>query len=357
MDIMELNNTSTTGLINALDTFATSKGWTTVYKDTNLDQIGLSKDHAHIAIGARLTAFGDQIEAPNYTQTVQRTTVTDRHLVGTVNYSLLASNRKYWGHPARTTPSAKANIYDNANKGAYSSYMLGPYTKVWLISNTAGDYVHIIVKLPSLGTTFRYSHFSFGFLENGTHTSPKIPYVAGCTMNIRETTSAFGNTAYTVNSLLGANNNIEFFKGGHFMTTFGVVNSHATATLDSQYENGITVFKPADVAPTYGLSTDTEGYGWLDYMSDLRSTADEFFIQPMEVTLQLSNDKLYRLGSFPGIYLCELGTRTLESELTIGSKPLRLFPIKQLGRRADTRTGATPKQAPNSGTYGFAYEV
>ena len=368
MPVIELSNVTTTAsLLTNISTQLTTRGWTQVYYNAALEQLGVSKGNSFIALGTQLNAAGTGLQSiPAYTQLISGGAIQDKRMWISVNYSLNATNQKYYDHPGRTGTEARTNQFTGATNREMASinWINPPFPKVFIFTDTTATFMHVAIELPSESSTTRYQFISFGTLDIGDLQVPRPTYAAGSVQNIREEAASVAHSSYTANSL--EQDELGFFAHNQnliLMSTFGSENpTHATLSSDDQLVESdfVPTFYPDDTTSGDVFSSTVHtNCRYLNHMQliENKTYPGGIWREPIPVFYRQARLEALYMGTFPGVYLCKLGTELLATERTYDGRRFYVFPIKQKGLSANTKTGASPTKLPNSGDYGYAFEV
>ena len=212
MAFLQTTSTGWRDLLAIIRSFAVGQGWSVSYDQiTAKGQLGLSKLNCHVAIGS-LRNSGDTADANVFSRTdsVNGGTLTDSIIGLALGTSLTASNTKYWGHPGSIVTTNTDGDLVQVND------LTGPFSNVWLFSDTGGNYIHIVVQ----SALERYTSFSFGNLDVKGATVPRCGYTTGMFHTWWPNNAVFSNnTAYDANDpgdashlwgLVGRNSSVNF---------------------------------------------------------------------------------------------------------------------------------------------------
>lgn len=319
---------------NALTTFLTGAGWTAggtaqapIYTNAN---------------GHKFNVYTDQANRNDY----YGGPFIDRQI--RVNYD-------------RGNIGGTAGQYSNAD--SYSNDWTGPFPNIWFFGT--GEYVHIVVQSAAQ----RYSHLSFGDLDNkGVH-AKKVCFTAGKWWYYWSDQEQYANNS---------NSNSNPFNyppsGSH---EDQILQGSARLGLPDGLVDPSLLFRSGPIEnPAWkqlndrelGKQTGGNNSGqWLDYHCCIQNKAytGGIIVGPMPVfvwnglmnaNLDGRRDVLAFIGEFPDIGMVNMDLLTAGQIINFADDEWQVFPQKQYGSIAATKYGANPQPVCNTWNYGFAYK-
>ena len=336
--LLQTNVLTYDALLTALyTTFALgTDGWTGVYNaiadEGSERQIGFEKGNCHIAIGARSTE--NPIVASG----------NDARLNMALCTALLSGGgqKKYYGHTGSIVTTAT-----DADRVIINDLGETPYANVWFFSGSAKKHIHVVVQ----SSAERFSHFSFGILDNLGQTTPDVAYAVSAYHE-------WWSSGVASNSPASASHKV-----GHF------------------FENPFNLFVPASVLPA-GYPTTPLVYNSSVTQTMIRATTPsdhyqnaagnilDFFLavnnatttggsamMPLPVFFQEAAAVSHvLLGVLPDVRLINMAQYTPAQIVKFGTEEWVVFPWKRKGLRENINGGSNPIQIANTIEYGFAYK-
>ncbi|WLJ71199.1 hypothetical protein [Sphingomonas phage Birtae] len=235
--------------------------------------------------------------------------------------------------------------------------LAGPYPNIWLITDDAATYCHVIVQCAPV----RYAHFSFGDLDDkGIHATP-LPFCSALFWQFWSNSAQFADNnggGNPFNYVVSGSHDIDFTDGTSvvgipaglldttlFFTAGAIPNSSLLSLCDREY------------AKTAGTNNSAR---FLDYFPSISNKAHigGIMLSPMPVVSTAgTNDVRAFIGEYPGVALVNMQGLSPGQTLTFADDDWIVFPWKQFGTAEAMKYGLNPLPQPNSWRYGFAYRV
>lgn len=328
---MKFLNTSAAdfeGFLTALRDFLTTWGWTVLVDDIGNRILEVTNSNGH---DFRLSRTQNVVS--RYDPTVP----------GYVNQNDYRLNLQY-------------QLSDIGLPAAYSTAqvtndMNGPFANLWFITDDAATYCHIIIQ----SSTYRYSHASFGNLDNkGAHAS-LIPYVCGNYYIWWRDFSSLTDNSSDFNDPSSSQHQIGYMAEAQQRIGLpdGIIDP-ALGFADGPIDNPST----RDLSRRFGSksTSDTTTY-WLDFFQGVRNQAytGGVTLAPFPVFVIGSSGNICFVGEIPTIALVSMIGLSPSQVLTFASEEWVVFPMKRYGLPDNMRTGINPLDQTTSVNYGFAY--
>lgn len=328
---MRFTNTSATtfaDLLIAVRNHLSANGWTILVDDTGLGTPALQVTNS----------VGD-----NFLLTTSTTARTDAVSGAFTDHNLLIS-------------------YDAANFGGASGYapavstndMAAPFANVWIISDDAATFCHLICQV----SVSRYSHASFGNLNNrGIHTS-EVSYVVG---NFWEW---WRNNVSPTESITSLNNPSDpdhargfAFEAGRYRLGLpdGLLDpalSFTDGPIDGATARDLCIFYYTGVV---NGNTQTRLLDYFGHINNQGHTGG-VNIAPLPCCVFDSDfTNAAYIGDLPSVGMVNIVGLSPGQVLTFGAEEWIVFPLKQAGTFNASKAGGNPANVPNSVMYGMAY--
>ncbi len=359
MPYLKTSSTEWRNLMTAIKDFAvTTNGWTLDYDDisdggSGLEgQCGISKGNCKLTFGQRLSTPNDDAFYTK-TQGVSGGTVQDAALFFAVNHSITGSLHQFWGHPNGTTNN---NIItgDTDADAVELNDVAGPMSEVHMFSDSSGGHINVVIK----SSEFRWTHLSFGVLDDIGMTTPNVGYV--CATDWEWWEDGASPSSLDCNRPASAQHKIGHFMGpGDNMLLFipDLVVDPALDFTDDDFQTSETrIIHDITATPSDALSG-------ADYMIqhflflDNPTTSGGTSLHALPVMHNSTLGSLFHthLGILPKVRLVSMAGHAAGDEITLSGDTWIVFPLKQIGNQENTATEAFPTKEPNSIEYGFAY--
>lgn len=229
--------------------------------------------------------------------------------------------------------------------------MAGPYPNIWLFTDDAATYCHIIVQCSN----YRYTQMSFGRLDpKGAH-AINLPFVCASYYRWwRHTTDLNDNVHHDVESGFHA---IGYF--GESNLRMGIPDGLLDPALDFTDGNldidGAGNVKNTCHRWTQRTISDTSAY-LLDFFGTTQnhSHTGGVLISPLPIQIYGTGSVAAYVGDIPGIGLVNMTGLSPGQLLTFAGETWMVFPMKQFGLNENAEGGATPIDQVNSTNHGFA---
>lgn len=231
-----------------------------------------------------------------------------------------------------------------------------PFSNVWIISDDAATYCHVIVQVSAA----RYSHATFGNIDNrGIHTA-EVSLVAGMYYEYWRASTVPGSS----NSNLNSPSDGVHTRGITFESTAryrlglpdGLLDPALNFTdgaIDGAVARSLTAYYYTD--PIFSANNATR---LLDYFSNMTNDAytGGVNIAPLPIVVyDAATTNAAYIGDVPGIGLVNMFGLSPGQVLTFGAEEWIVFPQKQMGSYAASQVGSNPINECNSVMYGIAY--
>lgn len=252
-------------------------------------------------------------------------------------------------------PGASARI-------AKTNDMAGPFANVWLITDDAATYCHIIAQTA----TSRYSHTSFGRLDPSDMHSTDIPFAVGVYWQWWRTGTDPNNVSTNQNDPSDTAHEI-----GYFCEDSGSGTNANTTRIgipDGLLDPALFFEDGALELPTLRLNSSRE-YGagvssttpqrLLDFQRLIvnQLATGGTHISPLPVAVQGTTDSLHAfVGVFPGVGAVSMRGLAPGQILTFAGEEWIVFPLKQQGNVANANGGGQATLDCNSAFFGLAYK-
>ncbi len=248
--------------------------------------------------------------------------------------------------------------YQKSDIGAAAGYsavvqtndMAGPYPNIWLLTDDAATYCHIIVQCSN----YRFAQASFGDLDNKSLHAIDVPFCAGNYYKWWRHTAT-----------LSANAHHDPGDGAHSIGYFGEAQLHIgvpDALLDPSLDftdgplDGPSI---VDLSRRFTQRTigDTTAY-LLDFFKCVQNHSHTGSIPISTLPVMVYGDNSVRayIGDLPTVGLVNVTGLAAAQVLTFASDEWIVFPMKQFGLDENAVGGANPQDVANSTNYGFAFQ-
>ncbi len=327
-------------LLGKIRDFAVTDGWTAAYDDVASNgRLGLSKGNCKVSF-----------QSANLTRTdeVNGGTLNDSRIRMALCTAFAGGVTTYWGHTGSLcTGDGDVDTVETID-------LYGPFANVWLFSNAAETHVHVVVQSASN----RYSHLSFGIVDEHGLSQPDVAYVAGNNYVWWPDNSDFtsnnscdfnwpGSSAHNIGYFMEGNQNV-FIPDGLLDPSLGFADGDVmTRSIWGTHNRGWTASE----------SWQNSSSRWADFFLGVNNDVTTGGVPLTTLPLIYSNGSNYVfLGSLPDLRLVNMGSLSPAQEIVYGSDTWMVFPMKQKGERAATNYGANPEPRCNSIEYGFAFK-
>lgn len=339
------SGTTRKDLLTALESFASTNGWTTEYDDITANgELALSQLNCHFAVSdGGVVARSDLINGG---------TVDDGYLNAGLAASITTSNHNYYGHPGSIVTTSgdidKLSVND----------LTGPFSNIYLFtdSSSSSRYIHCVIQ----SSTSRYSFFSIGNLDNLSMSHANIGYMMS-------------------NYYVWWNNHTDYSANASFGPNYIGCTSHGLGLFGSRQTAQLYI--PSGVLDTaLGFPSGAlQIGGWsepfalpifegsqtfnsvpgdlLDHCHLVQndSTTGGAPLWPLPSGYYDSTVGLQCiLGVYPDICFINMTGFYPGEVITYGSDEWQIFPIKAFGQSANANYGASPLPDPNSEFYAMA---
>lgn len=337
MIYLETNAANLNGLLIAIKNFLAANGWTTLVDGTGGGGLALEMTNSN----GHDFKFSSSIQAQ-----------TD-FVTGAFNDRLLKMQLQNGDFGA-------AAGYDATN-WAETNDLVGPFPNVYLFTDDAATFCHCAVQVANK----RYSHFSFGDLDNRGLHALDVPYIVGMYHTYWQEIADVSNGASSFNNWGRASHAIGFFGEGSGNTATRLVVGVPDGVADPLLGFADGPLVSSNVWPTsHRYIQNTFGSGanipasFLDYFMSVDNQGHTggvpIFPLPM---LIYPNDQsaLAHIGDIPAIGLVNMTGLSAAQVLDFAGEEWVVFPFKQYGTIAAAVGGVSPLPLPNSLNYGLAY--
>lgn len=313
------------GLLSAVRDFLAGNGWSVVSSGAGVLIVSNSNGHTY-----RLR-----------TQTANRTDYFQGSFVDTT--LLLEFNRGNTGGAPGTYSSA-----------GDTNDMTGPFTSIWIFTDEDATFCHIVAQTAPV----RYSHSSFGQLDNkGLHEMP-IDFVAGLFWwhwAEQANYSNANNDGNPFNNPNSGRHQVDYTDGTAW---FGIPDGVLDPALF--FTDGPVMAQSWSLCDReYSKTTNVNNTSrFADYFCNVtnKTFAGGIILTPLPVfCAAASQDVMAVVGEFPQMALVNMQGLSPGQTLTFGGDEWLVFPWKQFGTQEAAKYGSNPLPQPNSWRYGFAY--
>lgn len=346
MHFLQTNAVDLNGLLVALKNFLSANGWTILADGTGGGGLALEVTNAN----GHSFKFSSITQNQNvYTPAGAGPTVfVERLLQIAFQKSDIGLAAGYTAKPAKVND------------------MTGPFSNVWLFTDDAASYCHVVMQTANA----RYNHFSFGDIDNKGMHAIQVPYAFGMYHVWWQWTPLYtGNNssacAFT-----------DFSTGSHRIGFY----CEGSATEDINFASDVTrigvpdgLLDPAlgftdgpletqfvrpncsrHTFPTVGGNNTGRPLDYMDHFDNQGYTGG-VPIFPAPVTIKTPNDLVHTLiGEWPGIGSVNVDGLSPGQELDFAGEVWMCFPIKQYGTQAARNNGTNPQPFTNTLNYGIA---
>lgn len=249
-----------------------------------------------------------------------------------------------------------------SSRTAKTNDMAGPFANVWLITDDAATYCHIIAQ----SSTSRYSHASFGRLDpKGMH-EEDLPFAVGVYWQWWRTNADPNNNGSNQNDPADTGHEIGYYCEDSGSS--GTANTTRIGIPDGLLDTGLFFDAGALELPTIRLScsrefgsgiSSTNGQRLLDFqrlvVNQLATGGTN--ISPLPVAVQGTTDSLHAfVGVFPGVGAVSMRGLAPGQVLTFAGEEWIVFPLKQQGNVANANGQGQATLDCNSTFLGLAYK-
>lgn len=253
------------------------------------------------------------------------------------------------------------NAYSDAD--SYSNDWTGPFPNVWFFGT--GEYVHIVVQSAAQ----RYSHMSFGDLDNkGVH-DKKVCFTAGkWWMYWSDRAQYADNPNGNGNPFNNPTSNVHLDQALQGAGRFGVPDGLVDPSLlfrSGPIEN--PAWKQINDREIGRQTGGNNSAQWLDYHCCTlnKGFTGAIIVGPMPVflwngllntNLDGRRDVMAYVGEYPDIGLVNMDLLSAGQIINFGDDEWQVFPQKQYGQLSAIKYQTNPQPVCNTWNYGFAYK-
>lgn len=343
MHFLQTNAVNLNGLLIALKNFLSANGWTVLADGTGGGGLTLEMTNGN----GHSFSFASTTVAQNDYSSGVAVAFNDRLL-------RIAYQKSDIGMAAGYTAKT-ADVND----------MAGPFSNIWLVTDAAATYCHVVTQIGN-----RYSHFSFGDLNNRGLHAVNLPYAFGLTYIYWQ-----WNPWSPANSS-GYNAFIDPSSGNHVIglfceqsTTENIAfsgNCSRVGIPNGLLDPALGFTAGAIEAPILrglanrNLSKDPSGLiggHFLDFLHqyDNQGYTGGVPIFPCSIIVSDVAGAAHTIvGEYPGIGQVNMDGLSPGQELDFGAEQWLAFPFKQAGTYAAMNGGISPQPITNSLNYGVA---
>lgn len=330
---MQMQNTSAANfpaMLTALYTFLTTNGWTGSHTPGSGTATLINSHGQTFALSTQQVARTDVFTGSLTDQYLRMT--YDREIVG--------------GTPGQ---SAQAIMND----------MFGPFPNLWFFTDDAATFCHVVAQCSAS----RYSHGSFGTMDNKGIHAELLPYTAGTFWQFWATSTNITNTTGDGNPFNNPSS------GTHLIPYLDAANNTKIGIPDGLLDPTL-FFTDGPIIDSsllnicdreYALTTGSNNSArFLDYFCcvENKTFTGGVVLSPLPaVSTAGTNDVRAYIGDFPGVALVNMQGLSPGQTLTFADEEWLVFPIKQTGTQEAAKFGSNPLPFPNSWRYGFAYKA
>lgn len=361
MPVVETSASDVGDLLDAIAGFADSIGWTVAWNVTsNGGQVGLSDG------GDLFVAFGRRIDAPSITRNMQHLggTREDVQILGTLATGFSSNERYNGGHPG-----APGGTSSNSTNHAFSNDWGGSFSNVWLMSDAAASYIHVIAQR---GNDFNY--LSMGLLDTIGMSVDRCPYYTGSFFEFWERNSSVTHANYSPNrpsaaSATSKNSTSAIAQIGHDYPFATGAGSDTTVTTFTGHLRALPSVVDSDLFPSTPAVVQ-DMMKTVDFMDSrtefasqnrIYSNAMRMIAMPtsigrpiFDLPLMWPSSRLNPFmffGNYPDVKFVWLEGLNPGQVLDINGIPWQVFPAKQKRNETEINTAA----GNNSWNFGFAF--
>lgn len=327
---MIVSNTSAAdfaAMLDALYTFLTSNGWTGVSHTPGSEVATIKNSNNHtFYITSQLVARTDAFTGA----------FNDKYL-----------RVAYEKGDIGATAGASANCICND--------MYGPFPNLWFFTDDDATFCHVVAQCSSA----RYSHCSFGDLDNKGIHAEALPFTAG---------TYWQYWASSTNITSGDVNTNPFNRPRSTVHSIDMVDADAKIGIPDGLLDPTLFFTDGPIVDAshiniwdreFVVTADNDNSArWHDYLccTENKPHVGGVLLSPMPVvTNAASADVRAFIGEFPGIALVNITGLSPGQTITFADDEWLVFPIKQYGLAEAASSGNNPQAQPNSAWFGFAY--
>lgn len=332
---MIVSNTSAAdfpALLDALYTFLTGNGWT----------------GSHTAGATTATLVNSNGHTFNVTSSTTARTdfftgaFTDRDI-------LVSFDRTIVGGAPGASATARSNDFQ------------GPFPNIWFFTDDAATFCHIVTQ----SSASRYSHMSFGDLDNKGIHAEALPFAAGMWWQYWCDQANYSNSNGDGNPFNNPSSNQhspDYLNGGD-STNGGPIIGIPDGVLDPTlfFTDGplvsASVLRLSDREYSKTTGGNNSAY-FLDYLCNVNNGGytGGVILSPMPaVTNSASQDVRAFIGEYPSVALVNMQGLSPGQTITFADDEWLVFPLKQFGTTEAAKFGSNPLPQPNSWRYGYAY--
>lgn len=343
MHFLQTNAVDLNGLLIALKNFLSANGWTVLADGTGGGGLTLEMTNAN----GHSFKFTSRVDAQNSWATGVSVGFNDRLLAVAFQKSDIGMAAGY------TTKAAETND------------MAGPFSNIWLFTDNAATYCHVVTQIGN-----RFSHFSFGDLNNRGLHAVNIPYAFGLyyiywQWNPWSPANSSGYNAFIDPS--AGQHNIGFFCEDAVSENIAFANNCTRVGLPDGVVDPLLGFTDGPLeAPTLrglsnrNLSKDPSGLiggHFLDFIHqyDNQGYTGGVPIFPCSIIVYDPAATAHTIvGEWPYIGQVNMDGLSPAQELTFAGETWIVFPLKQAGTYAAMNGGISAQPITNSLNYGIA---
>jgi hypothetical protein len=238
--------------------------------------------------------------------------------------------------------------------------LAGPFSSWWFFSGGSSDpnYIHCVIRTAA----DRYTHFSFGQIDQKSMTHAVCSYVTGLSSVHWQDTSNQGYNPPAANhpsqqAVPFASSGVVVYSPDAFPSSGSWSAGMATSYAGVGYQNCEfmkTVKLRDSQAATFSAANpecrllDSLGFA---YASSYSGYAP-FYALPVLIRNNANGNLVY-LGDFPNVRLINMQDISVETEIALGADTWKVFPIMRYD--SFSNVGSTPC-VPQTGPYGIAYK-
>lgn len=232
--------------------------------------------------------------------------------------------------------------------------MTGPFPSLWLFTDEAATFCHIVAQSAPV----RYSHASFGEIDNKGLHDAHIDYAAGSFWvywATQENISNSNNDGNPFNNPQSNSHQVDHIDGGIWL---GIPDGVLDPSLF--FTDGHVINQPWRLNDReYGKSTGVNNTAlWADYFCNVtnKTFTGGIILTPLPMAANpASQDVMAIVGEIPQMALVNMQGLSPGQTLVFADDEWLVFPIKQFGTQEAAKFGSNPQREPNSWRYGFAY--
>lgn len=339
------SGTTRKDLLTALESFASTNGWTTEYDDiTTNGELALSKGNCHFAVSdGGVVAQTDSINGG---------TVDDGRLEAGLAASITTTNHQYYGHPGSLC------TIDNDSDTWRTNDLTGPFSNIYFFTDsaTSSTYIHCVVQSSSN----RYTFFSIGNLDKLGMSHADIGYMIG-TYYVWWP----NHTDYSDYSIYGPNNiGCPYHYFGAFGDRLLAQLYIPSGVLDTALGFPSGALQIGGASDPFAMQTFNREQ---QYVSEPGSPLDHFHVVQNDSTTggaplwplmsgyySDTYDLRCFLGMYPDVCLVNMTGFYPTEVVTYGADDWQIFPVKAFGDSENANLGVSPESDVNSEFYAWA---